>query len=348
MAANSKLIAVNVGLAAALALIAWQGRVRWVEARAQRHANLNQPIRHIIPPRPVPDAKPEGVQAAKYADVATKNLFSKDRNPTVIVEPPKVEAPKVMPPLPVVYGVLTLPSGTKAIMAEKSGASSKTVHAGDAIGDFKILALDANKVTFEWDGKPLERNIDDLVDHSGATAAAGAAGPAAPPPAAAAPAAPPTAAALGADNGTPKRPRKPASRARQSPIGTVVDGYRKTGAMSPFGIDELSLGPEQVACSRREKPNEKRVRNFVVDRRRPGCPGFRGTGPSAPKRAKKATAASKATTPQPVTIPADATANADGTFSWTDKQGKKWTLREDAIWRDAIRSDAGARPLPPP
>jgi len=49
------------------------------------------------------------------------------------------------------------------------------------------------------------------------------------------------------------------------------------------------------------------------------------TGPSAPKAAKKTTAASKATTAQPVTIPADAVANADGTFSWTDKQGKKWT-----------------------
>src|SRR6202789_2093084 len=140
MAANTKLIAVNVGLAAALALIAWQGRVRWVEAKAERHANLNLPIRHIIPPRPVPEAKPEGVQAAKYADVATKNLFSKDRNPTVIVDAPKVEPPKVMPPLPVVYGVLTLPSGTKAVMSERAGTASRPVHVGDAIGDFKVLA----------------------------------------------------------------------------------------------------------------------------------------------------------------------------------------------------------------
>jgi hypothetical protein len=44
------------------------------------------------------------------------------------------------------------------------------------------------------------------------------------------------------------------------------------------------------------------------------------TGPSAAKAAKKATTA------QPVTVPADAVANADGTFSWTDKQGKKWTF----------------------
>ena len=241
MAANSKLIAINVGLAAALALIAWQGRVRWVEAQAQRRANVNLPIRHIVAPHPVPEAKPEGVQAAKYADVATKNLFSKDRNPTVVVEQPKVEQPKPMPSLPIVYGVLTLPSGTKAIMAEKSGASSKTVHAGDAIGEFKILAMDAIKVTFEWDGKPVERNFDELVDHSGATAAGrGWRAPRRRPPAAAAPAAPPTAAALGADNGTTEAPTKACKTGEQSPIGSVVDGYRKTGVMTPFGMMNCS------------------------------------------------------------------------------------------------------------
>jgi hypothetical protein len=238
MAANSKLIAVNIGLAAALALIAWQGRVRWVEAQAQRRANLNQPIRHIVAPQPVPEAKPEGVQAAKYADVAAKNLFSKDRNPTVVVEVPKVEPPKPMPALPVVYGVWTLSNGTKAIMAEKSGASSKTVRPGDAIGDFKILAMDSNKVTFEWDGKPVERNIEDLVDHSGATVAAGAgAGPAAPP---AKPDAPPTAAALGKDNGTAEAPTKACIPGEKSPLGSVVDGYRKTGVMTPFGVMNCS------------------------------------------------------------------------------------------------------------
>ena len=240
MAANSRLIALNVGLVAALGLIAWQGRVRWVEAQAERRASLNLPIRHIVAPRPVPETKPDGVQAAKYADVATKNLFSKDRNPTVVVEAPKVEVPKPMPPLPVVYGVMTLPSGTAAIMAEKSGASSKTVRAGDAIGDFKILAMDSTKVTFEWDSKPLERNFADLVDHSGATAAAAGSGPATPPPASAAPAAPPTAAALGADNGTPEAPTKACKPGEQSPIGTVVDGYRKTGVMTPFGVASCS------------------------------------------------------------------------------------------------------------
>ena len=113
-------------------------------------------------PAPKPDAAP----ATKYADVATKDLFSKDRNPTVVIEPPKVEAPKPMPPLPVVYGVLGLPSGTKAIMAEKAGVASRSVHAGDTIGEFKIASLDPQNVVFDWDGKQISRKIEDLIDRS--------------------------------------------------------------------------------------------------------------------------------------------------------------------------------------
>ena len=197
MAAKPKLIALNIGLAAGLGLIAWQGRVKWDEAQAERRSNLNVPIKHVTPPPIAPTPKPDAVQATKYSDVAAKNLFSKDRNPTVIVDAPKVEAPKVMPPLPVIYGVLSLPSGTKALMAERSGAASKPVRVGDAIGDFKVLAMNSSKVTFEWDGKQVERNIDDLADHSGVAAAVSATGgrPAAPPPPPAKTSGPPTSAA---------------------------------------------------------------------------------------------------------------------------------------------------------
>src|SRR5665213_4381676 len=91
-----------------------------------------------------------------------------------------------MPPLPVVFGVMGLPSGTKAIMAEKKGADSKTVRSGDTIGEFQIVALDPVNVTFLWDGKQISRKIDDLIDRSGNTPPAGApqaaTGPAAPPP----------------------------------------------------------------------------------------------------------------------------------------------------------------------
>jgi hypothetical protein len=64
------------------------------------------------------------------------------------------------------------------------------------------------------------------------------------------------------------------------------------------------------------------------------------TGPTAHKATKKAPAASKAATIQPVTIPADATANGDGTFSWTDKQGKKWTYAKTpfGVMRSEVRT----------
>ena len=97
------------------------------------------------------------MQAAKYADVATKNLFSKDRNPTVDRGRPKVEAPKAMPPLPVVYGVLSLPAGPKPSWRKSAGSASRSVGVARHVGEFKILAMDGRKVTFEWDGKPIER-----------------------------------------------------------------------------------------------------------------------------------------------------------------------------------------------
>jgi hypothetical protein len=205
-----------------------------MEAQAERRATVNVPVKRIVPPPMTPAPKPEPVQAAKYADVAAKNLFSKDRNPAVIVEAPKVEAPKVMPSLPVVYGVIGLPSGTKALMAEKSGVESKSVVAGDTIGEFKVLALDSNQITFEWNGKPVVRSIGDLVDHSGQTVAAAVGGSAAPAPAAA-PAGPPTSAALGKDFGTADAPERACKPEDKSPLGTVVDGFRKTGVDSPFG-----------------------------------------------------------------------------------------------------------------
>ena len=249
MATRPKVIALNAGLAAGLVLIAWQGRERWTEAQAERRAHLNIPVKRVAPLPIAPAQKPQAVQAANYADVATKNLFSKDRNPTVIVDAPKVEAPKVMPPLPVVYGVLSLPSGTSALMSERSGAASRPVRAGDAIGDFKVLAMDSNKITFEWDGKRLERNLDDLADRSGGAAASSApgaqSGPAAPAPRPAPSSSAPTAAAIGQEMGTADAPARACKPGDNSATGTVVDGYRKTGVATPFGIMGCSWVPNK-------------------------------------------------------------------------------------------------------
>lgn len=178
--------------------------------------------------------------ATKYAEVAEKNLFSSDRNPNVIVEPPKPVEVKKMPPLPVVYGTMGLPSGTKAIMAEKPGQGSRSVRVGDTVGDFKILALDPQKVVFEWDGKQIEKRMEDLIDRSNAQVATtqGPAAPAAPGPAAPAPP-PPAQQAQSNSNpqlGVELTATTHACRpGENSPAGSVVDGFKKVITFSPFG-----------------------------------------------------------------------------------------------------------------
>lgn len=243
---KAKLVALNILLAIALGAVVWQAHESWKDAQQKRQHDLSVKLKALPTPSLAPAAKPEAAPATKYADVAMKDLFSKDRNPDIVVEPPKVEAPKPMPPLPVVYGVLGLPSGTKAIMAEKAGAPSHPVRQGDKIGEFTIAALDPQSVTFDWDGKEISKKIDDLIDRStgpgGAPAIASTAGGAnpAPAPQPAAPAAN-VKAGPGKDTGGGFRA---CVAGDSSPAGTVADGYKKNVVKTPFG-DSCNWSPVQ-------------------------------------------------------------------------------------------------------
>jgi hypothetical protein len=227
---KTKLIALNVVLVAGISILAWQVNASWKQAAAERAANLNVRVKPVTVAPAAPQPKPEGATPAQYAQVAEKNLFSSDRNPTVVIEPEKKEAPKPMPSLPLVYGVMGLPSGVKAIMAEKPGQDSRGIRAGDTIGEFKVLALDTQNIKFEWNGKEIARKIDDLVDRSNPRSGGGNnSGPAAPPPAA-----PGVAVAPLASSNTP-----PAG-ATQNQDGnysmTDKDGKKWIMTRSPFGL----------------------------------------------------------------------------------------------------------------
>lgn len=230
-----KLIALNVVLAVALGAIVWQAWSGWKQAQTARRNSLGVKMKPLAPPPLAPAPKPDAAPAANFADVATKDLFSKDRNPNVVIEPPKTEPPKPMPPLPVVFGVLGLPSGTKAIMAEKTGAPSRAVREGDKVGEFLIASLDPRTVVFDWDGKKISKNIDDLIDRSNTGAAPSAVAVVPSSPAVAAAVKPPDANVRpgpGKDTGGGYRACTPGDN---SPAGTVVDGYRKNVVKSPFG-----------------------------------------------------------------------------------------------------------------
>ena len=237
---KAKLIALNLALLLAIGAIAWQARVRWLATQVERRKDLSVVVKPVTLPPSKPAPRPGSAQPVQYADVATKNLFSKDRNPTVIIDPPKVETPKPMPALPVVYGVLGLPSGTKAIMAEKHGEDGRSVKTGDSVGEFKIVSLDTKDVVFDWDGKQISRKLDDLIDRSGATGATGSAQGAAVQrsgPAVAAPAVANNQPAItaGPGNAVAGQATRPCVTGDNSPNGTVVDGYKKTFSPSPFG-----------------------------------------------------------------------------------------------------------------
>jgi hypothetical protein len=237
---KSGLILSSLLLAAALTAVIWTGTTQWRQAEAQRKAILNTPLKTL----PVPPAAPAPAAAAPnavaYADVAEKDLFSKDRNPNVVIEQKPVEEKK-MPPLPMLYGVMGMPSGAQALIAEGKGEAGHPVRAGESVGEFKILALDTQNITFGWNGKEVSRKVDELIDRTpenggGARAASAAApgGPAAPPPA------PVTNSnATGKHGpiqvGSPIEPAYNCLGNDNSPAGTVDDGFRKTILPSPFG-----------------------------------------------------------------------------------------------------------------
>jgi len=241
-----------LALIVAAAAVAWHGRTVWRQAEAKRQ-RLDAPVKPAtVTPLPA-QAKPETPQAVKYSDVANKNLFSKDRNPTVVIEPPKPAEVKKMPPLPVLYGVLGLPSGTRAIMSEKRGDPSRPVRAGDTVGEFKIVSLDTRHVTFDWDGTQISKPVDDLIDRSAAVQTAAAPSPGAPAVPASAPQPSGGLAPVSSNKGgsaassnisNPKIGKEVGAAGASvrgcvsgdnSPAGTVIDGYKKQVVSTPFG-----------------------------------------------------------------------------------------------------------------
>jgi hypothetical protein len=121
-------------------------------------------------------------------------------------------------------------------MSETAVAPHHGVRLGEAIGPFKLVAVNREDITFEWEGKEVTKKIGDmLVREAPAAPSASNSGPrtqqapqrpSAPPP-------PPKADPVpGADTGNGVRACQPGD---SSPAGTVADGYRKLMSTTPFG-----------------------------------------------------------------------------------------------------------------
>jgi hypothetical protein len=228
-----KLWLVDLALLVLIVIAAVALRQRWMEGRSREEALLKQFIPVPPPPviAPLPTLTPAA--AAQYLEVAEHMVFSKDRNPNVILDPPAPPAPPPpMPPFPVAYGVMNLGDGPTAILSEKPGAQHRGYRAGERVGEFKLIALNNTELVLEWQGKYVKKRIEELADRRPTIQVQEAE---APPPAAAQ--SKPTnlaenKAGPGADLGNSSKACVPGDT---SAPGTVQDGLKKVVNKTPFG-----------------------------------------------------------------------------------------------------------------
>ena len=170
-----KLTLLNLLLVALLGAAGWQLRERWVESRIKEEAQLQR-----VPPAPAPPAIPvvepvKPVDAANYADVAMKMMFSKDRNPVVVVEaaPPPPEDP--IPTFPTVYGVMDIGGPMTVFMSDGTSNAQKGYRAGDLVGPFKLVSATRNDFVLSWKDKTFNKTLADLKPKPGQEPSASAA-----------------------------------------------------------------------------------------------------------------------------------------------------------------------------
>ena len=158
---NRRLVLLNLALLALAGALVWTLRANWIEAKARERAVLQRKVaaKAVLAPPALPTVK--AVAPAEYIDVAGKMLFSQDRNPTVVVEPPKPAPEPVMPALPSYHGQMAFDEPV-ILLSASANTAQRSYHAGDQVGDFKLVSFDDSRVAFEWKGKNVERKLEEL------------------------------------------------------------------------------------------------------------------------------------------------------------------------------------------
>jgi hypothetical protein len=228
------LILLDMVLLCLVGIAAWKIQGEWVGQK--QHEQQIEKAKVTPPPVPAVSipAAPPPVVAASYSDIATKMLFSKERNPNIVV--PVVEPPKrPMPLLPVLHGVMGLPSGMLALMSPDAKAPSKGVKVGEKIGEFELADLSRDEISLKWEDKTVTKSVSEMIYHGLEVTekAPATAAPGAPPP--------PAANTVVAQTGKPgaasvgEQDVKTCTPGDSAPNGTVADGYKKVMLVNPFG-----------------------------------------------------------------------------------------------------------------
>jgi hypothetical protein len=158
-----KLTLLNVLLAAGIVTGAWKISQDYRAERLKHDSFFQQQPASPTVPVFQPEERPQAVQAANYLPVADLMLFSRDRNSEVIIEETPPEE-KPVPPFPSAFGMVGW-GGDVTVILGVNGAQ-KGFRVGDNVGDFKLAAVTANDLTFEWDGQQFKKTFEELKQKS--------------------------------------------------------------------------------------------------------------------------------------------------------------------------------------
>jgi hypothetical protein len=225
----------------------WMLRLKWIEThRRQERPELNSTQKGPEPDFPSPrNPWPKAIAGSEDKKAVQEDVFARDRTPNVIIEVepvPPAPPPPPMPQLPVYFGTMFI--GDPVIVLEFPPGTQKSYHAAETVGAFYLVSFDRERVVFDWNGKKVERTLEEL--RGGASAA---------PNLAAAPSA-----AISTRTAAPRSnvttvEAEPSDKSKlstklgidtgvgirlclggdTSPAGTVVDGYRKRMVNGTFG-----------------------------------------------------------------------------------------------------------------
>lgn len=161
---NRKLLALDMVLGAGLIYGGFHLYNRWSAARIRQAAMPGlPPIAASVPPlAPLPPQP--AVLATSYKDVAMHDLFDASRNPDVEEEPPPPPPPpKQPPPLPSYHGMVDFgdKDGPVALIIPADDPRHIEVHAGETIGEFKLMSFNRQEMTLDWEGKLIHKRLGD-------------------------------------------------------------------------------------------------------------------------------------------------------------------------------------------
>jgi hypothetical protein len=173
---NRKLLLLDFVLLIVVAYVGFQFRGEARQRKAREAATLNRRTAPVPPPPyTAPPVEPR-VTPGGYLSIATNLLFDRSRNSNVPIElPPPPPPPPPMPPLPVYHGMMTLGStGPTAFFSTGADTPHQAIHIGEPIGQFKLLSVNSDEISLEWNGQPVVKKVAELTGHgTGVVAQAG-------------------------------------------------------------------------------------------------------------------------------------------------------------------------------